>query len=98
MNDEAPRYVLELFVADHTVRAKQISEAISAALERLAPGRYELSTINVLEHPERAVAAKVFATPMLIRISPPPSLRVLGDLADTARVLALLEMGEPTNE
>jgi circadian clock protein KaiB len=93
MNDSATRYVLELFVADHASRARQISDVIANAMERVAPGRYQLSTINVLEHPERAMSAKVFATPMLIRRQPAPSVRVLGDLEDTDRVLALLEIG-----
>jgi circadian clock protein KaiB len=93
---ERTHYEIELFVADHEAKTKAIADAVSSELERQAPGRYRLTTINVLEHPELAVAAKVFATPMLIRSRPAPSLRVLGDLSDSAKVLRLLGIdGDP---
>jgi hypothetical protein len=50
-----------------------------------------------LDNPARAEAAKVFATPLLIKSLPSPSLRVLGDLSNTNMVMALLEIGDSAN-
>jgi circadian clock protein KaiB len=87
---DQPCYVLELFIADDAPMAQAIAGSVMRELDRQVPGRYEFTFTNVLDHPERAVAARVFATPMLIRFEPAPSLRVLGDLSDPPRVLALL--------
>lgn len=93
---DQPRYVLELFIADDAPMARSIAGSVTRELDRQVPGRYEFTLTNVLDRPERAVAARVFATPMLIRITPEPSLRVLGDLSDPPRVLALLGIAGET--
>lgn len=46
------------------------------------------------EHPEVAERERVLATPMLVRVSPPPVRRIAGDLSDGERVLWSLGLGE----
>lgn len=89
------RYAFELFVVDDPPRAQQLAARVIAALDRVAAGQYEFTITNVLADPDRAVAARVFATPMLIRTHPLPALRVLGDLSDPVRVIKLLGIEAP---
>jgi circadian clock protein KaiB len=42
--------------------------------------------IDVAEHPERAEADRVLATPMLLKLEPLPRQRVIGDLLDLGRL------------
>jgi circadian clock protein KaiB len=52
--------------------------------------RVKLEIIDVLEDPEKAEQAKILATPTLIRESPGPHRRLVGDLGETERIIQLL--------
>lgn len=46
--------------------------------------------VDVVERPELARELRIMATPILVRLAPPPVRKVLGDLQDTARVITVL--------
>jgi circadian clock protein KaiB len=71
------------------VRAER---TLAALCEAHLAGRYELEVIDVFEHPERAEEERIFATPTLVRASPPPVRRLVGDLSDREKVLAYLDL------
>jgi circadian clock protein KaiB len=50
----------------------------------------ELEVIDVLAWPERALDDDVLVTPTLIKLSPPPARRLVGDLSDWRSVLSSL--------
>ncbi len=85
-------YVLRLFVAGQT----PTSEAARQNLERICTdhlnGKCEIIVTDVLEDSEQAETHKVLATPTLIKESPAPLRRVIGDLSDTQKVLAALSL------
>ena len=51
---------------------------------------YEITIVDVLEQPAIAEEDKIMATPTLIKLTPYPSRRIVGDLSDQAKVLAIL--------
>lgn len=53
----------------------------------------EIAVVDVTEHPERAEAAHILATPTLVRERPLPERRVVGDLSDLDQVMAALGVG-----
>ena len=53
---------------------------------------YQLEVVDVLEQPQRAEQDKVLATPTLVRSSPHPVRKIIGDLSDTRQLLAGLEL------
>ena len=55
-------------------------------LEEVLPGRHRLSVMNIVEHVQTACADQVVASPTLLRVSPLPQRRFIGDLSDTARL------------
>lgn len=57
------------------------------------PSDHDMSIIDVLESPELAEEGRVLATPTLVRISPPPERRIVGDLSDQRIVLQALDIG-----
>jgi len=83
-------HVLELYVAGDSLRSRQARANLGRACELLLPGQHEIHVIDVQADPERAEAASVVATPLVIRTSPGPALRVVGDFADVDRVVAAL--------
>lgn len=56
-------------------------------------GDCEIDVIDTVESPGPATEDHVMATPTVIRLTPPPRLRVIGDLSDLDR--AALHLGFP---
>jgi len=52
--------------------------------------RHRIEVVDLLEHPGRALADRVFMTPTLVKLAPPPELRIVGSLTDWLAVLARL--------
>ena len=71
---------LELYVVGQSLKSTTAVDNVRRICAARAFARYELSVIDVLEHPAAAEAANVVATPTLIKTSPPPVRRIIGDL------------------
>ena len=84
--------LLRLYVAGHTPRSEHAIANLRRICEEALPGQYELVIVDVLECPQLAEAEKILATPTLIRLSPPPLRRVVGDLSSAEEVLLGLEL------
>jgi circadian clock protein KaiB len=51
---------------------------------------YEIEVIDVVRHPQRALADGIRMTPTLIKLSPNPKMTIIGTLSQTKRVLLAL--------
>ena len=81
---------LRLYVAGNAPNSlSAIANAKAICDEHFASG-HELEIVNLLEHPKRALADGIIVTPTLLKLSPLPVQRVIGNLSDTHRVLLLL--------
>lgn len=89
-----PFHVIQLFV---TGMSRASTDAISLVKElcdeRLA-GSHELEVIDIYQAPARAREAGVVAAPALVRRSPLPVRRAVGNLSDRGRVLRALDLEE----
>jgi circadian clock protein KaiB len=86
------RYELCLFIAGTTpLSATALANVVDICDERLA-GRYDLTVVDVYQEPARARAEEIIAIPTLLKKSPPPLRRLIGDLSDRAAVLKGLEL------
>jgi circadian clock protein KaiB len=54
---------------------------------------YAFEVVDVLERPDLADEDGIFATPALVRRSPEPVRKLIGDLSDRALVLESLRLG-----
>ncbi len=86
------KYLLKLYITGQTPRSHRAIRNLHITCEKLLDDTYDLVVIDVLEHPEMAEEDKILATPTLIRLSPPPLRRVIGDLSDTKQVLMGLDL------
>jgi len=50
--------------------------------------KYSLEIIDVLENPEEAAINFILATPTLVKITPKPIRKIIGDFSDIEKVLA----------
>lgn len=87
----APRYDLRLYVAGMTGRSLQAIANIRAVCEAHLEGRYDLRVVDVYQ--VRGVDRdQVVALPTLVKRTPEPLRRLVGDMSDHARVLAGLDL------
>ena len=90
--DTAGRYKLRLFVTGSTPRSAKAIENMHRICEESLSGRYDLEVIDVYENPEATRELQIVATPTLVKILPEPLRRIIGDLSNTERVLAGLNL------
>ena len=90
--DQAPRYRLRLFITGQTPRSTRAVENLRRICEAHLPGRYDIEIVDIYADPEAARQSQVIAAPTLMRVTPEPVRRIIGDLSDEDRVLLGLEL------
>jgi circadian clock protein KaiB len=83
-------YRLRLYISGATSRSVLAVRNIKIIAEQYLDGDYELEVIDVYQQPNLAQHQNIVALPTLIKYSPPPVRRIIGDLSDTQRVLQWL--------
>ncbi|MEO0421144.1 MAG: circadian clock KaiB family protein [Pseudomonadota bacterium] len=88
---------LRLFITGRSHRGETAARNVRQLFGETLRQPYQLTVVDVLETPELAEASRVMATPTLIKESPGPIRRVIGDLSDHAAVLRAIGV-EPRQE
>jgi len=86
------KILLKLYIAGQTPKSERAIANIRRICEQELQGEYELVIIDVLEQPKLAEDEKILATPTLVKELPLPPSRIIGDLADTEKVLVGLDI------
>jgi circadian clock protein KaiB len=90
--DRVETYNLRLYVAGQTAKSVAALANLKAVCEQHLAGRYRIEVIDLVEQPQLAAGDQIFAVPTLVRRLPPPLKRLIGNLADTERVLVGLDL------
>ena len=89
-NPEAEGYVLQLYISSNNHSAEATLNSIHQLLEAGLTSPYSLKVIDIAKNPEQAAIARIVTTPTLIRVSPKPTRRVVGQLHDIPRILSII--------
>ncbi len=86
--DEADRhYVLRLFIAGASVNSRRAVANLREICEQHLKNRYSLEIIDVYQQKEVAEQEQLIALPLLVKRSPLPERRLIGDMSHTKKVL-----------
>jgi circadian clock protein KaiB len=85
--NEKQVYVLRLFITGASPNSSRAIANLKAICEKHLKGNYELEITDVYQQPLIAQREQVIALPMLIKESPMPVRRLIGDMSDTEKVL-----------
>ena len=85
--------ILTLYIAGHTARSRDAVKSMRRIVSMVGEG-VNLSVVDVLDSPGLAERERIVATPMVVRESPEPVLRLVGDLTAWERVMRELELKE----
>jgi circadian clock protein KaiB len=80
---------LRLYVTGRTPACVRALANLQRACAHWLPGRYHIEVIDLLENPRRAAEDQIVAVPTLVKVHPPPTRKIVGDLSniDAQRLL-----------
>lgn len=87
---EHPRLVLRLYVAGKGPNSLRAIANLEGIRRDHLHGNSDIAIIDVLSEPLEALSKGIRVTPTLLRVSPGPVTRIVGDLSDTPTVLSSL--------
>jgi circadian clock protein KaiB len=88
------RLMMRLFVAGQAPNSVQAIANLKAICRVYLDHNYSLEIIDTLEDPFRALADGVLITPTLVKLSPKPAAKVVGNLSEKSAVLLALGIKE----
>jgi circadian clock protein KaiB len=88
--DARQRVVLRLYISGMTRRSQRAIENVRRLCEEHLHDRHELQIIDIYQQPELAKEQQLVAAPTLIKISPPPPRRWVGNFEHPRRFLTLI--------
>jgi circadian clock protein KaiB len=88
-------FVLRLFVTGASPNSLKAIENIKAFCENYIKDRYSLEIIDVYQQPLLAQQEQIVALPLLIKVSPAPVRRLIGDMSNIAKVFHGMGIQQP---
>lgn len=89
---------LRLYIGGESPRAVRAATNLRRLCEQLLGDDWELEVIDVVDRPDMAEDARIFATPTVVKLSPAPIRRAIGDLSDLQRLAVALDLESPSGE
>lgn len=89
-NASSRGYILRLFVSGHSQATTEALTTLHQLLEQKLSDSYTLKVVDIMKHPEQAELNQVSATPTLVRLSPEPVRRIVGEWENWDRILKLI--------
>jgi circadian clock protein KaiB len=86
------QYVLRLYVTGKAPNSLRAISRVREVCEEFLLGRYQLQVVDMYQQPALAGDDRIMVTPTLVRRSPGPLRRLIGNLSDRDRILAGLEL------
>jgi circadian clock protein KaiB len=90
------KYLLKLYITGATPKSVRAIENVKRVCEEHLKGRYRLEVVDIYQQPEKARSEDVLAAPTLIKQLPLPLRRLIGDMANTDRILVGLDLRPTT--
>ena len=83
---------LRLYVAGQTSKSITAFANLKKICEEHLAGKYRIEVTDLLKTPQLAKGDQIIAIPTLVRKLPEPLKKIIGDLANTERVLVGLDI------
>ena len=78
---------LRLYVAGQTQKSITAFANLKKICDERLAGKYRIEVIDLIKNPQLAKGDQIIALPTLVRKLPEPIKKIIGDLANTERVL-----------
>ena len=85
--------MLRLYIVGQSPNSVRALNQIRSICHTHLRGRFDLEIVDIAKEPVRALADGMFVTPTLVKISPRPRAKIVGDLSQPEKVLLALGIG-----
>jgi circadian clock protein KaiB len=85
-------YVLVLYVTGSSPLSVRAVHNLRALCDEYLAGRHCIEVVDLYRHPEKAASVNVVAAPTVIKASPLPVQRFVGDMSDKSKLVARLRL------
>lgn len=92
VSDGDASWHLRLYVAGQSTKSLLAFTNLKSLCDEHLAGHYEIEIIDLVEQPSLARSDDIVAIPTLVRLSPAPLRKIIGDLSNTERVLVGLRL------
>ncbi len=96
--DTSEHWDLCLYVTDRSPKCLRAIENLRRACDENLSGHYHIEIVDLLENPRRAADDQILAVPTVVRRFPAPIRKLVGDLADSDRLLVGLQLRSPGSQ
>jgi len=83
-------FKLRLYIAGTAPNSVRAIANLDALCRDFLPDRHEIEIVDVLREPGRALADHILMTPLLVKLSPAPACKIVGNLSELPPVLQAL--------
>ena len=88
--------ILKLYITGATHHSMMAVKNLQKICEDYLQDNYELDIVDVYQQPSLAKEQQIIAAPTLIKVFPLPVRRIVGDMSDTKKILAVLAISRTT--
>ena len=85
-------WILRLYMAGQTPKSITAFAYLKKICDEHLAGKYRIEIVDLIKNPALAKGDLILAIPTLVRQLPPPVKKLIGDLANTERVLVGLDI------
>ncbi|MDB6118105.1 MAG: circadian clock protein KaiB [Verrucomicrobiaceae bacterium] len=85
-------YRFRLYVAGEGPNSLQARANLHALCSEHLPDRHQIEIVDVVREPRRALEDNVLLTPTLVKLSPEPVRKVIGNLSQTPAILQAFDL------
>lgn len=89
---EDKKFDFRLYITGASPNSSRAVANLKAFCEKYLPERYQLEVIDVYQQPQILEAVNIVAIPLLVKRSPFPERRFIGDLSDSEKLLKSLNL------
>jgi len=90
-------HVFRLYLAGNAPNSVRALANLYTICQKYFPQSHRIEVIDVLKEPLRALAEAILVTPTVVKVSPAPELRIIGNLSDQDEVLRALGLPQKEN-
>ena len=95
-SEEKGRFVFRLYIVDEGPGSARAIANLSAICKNHLPDNHQIEVVDLLQDPRRVLSDHILATPTLIKLSPAPVRKIIGDLGEEVKVLLALGLQQGT--
>jgi len=93
-----PIMTLRHYIAGSAPHSARATANLKFLCAEYLDDRCSIETVDIFEHPLRALEDAVYVCPTLLKLSPPPVRKIVGDLSDREAVLFALGIEQVKRE